>query len=151
MNKKNEELDSYKRESRKFLPSFAELIDRITVDQIKEVLLPDQKEGVAQEMAKITHDIDLLIEDRRMKLSARLIRIIIVIAQMNVHIWTLKDRMQEKPDQYNEFLKLAHQLNGLRNQMKNLLLEESGDRKKSHIRTNSNTDGLEGWSISIDS
>ena len=27
---------------RKFLPAFAELIDRVTVNQIKEVLLPEQ-------------------------------------------------------------------------------------------------------------
>lgn len=151
MNKKNEEQDSVKKGTRKFLPSLSELIDRITVDQIKEVLLPDQKEAVAEEMKKIAHDIDLLIEERGMKLSARLIRIIIVIAQMNVHIWYLKDKMQENPDKYDEMLKLAHQLNGLRNQMKNLLLEESGDREKSNIRTNFNTDGLEGWNLSLDS
>lgn len=135
--------------AREFVPSFAELIDRLTVDQIKEVLIPAQAAACADEMAKISHDLDLLIQERDLKLSARLVRMIVVIAQMNVHIWHNKDRMQEDPAKYHELLKLAHQLNGLRNQVKNLLLEEAGDREKSAQHTNFNTDGLDGWSISL--
>jgi GDP-L-fucose synthase len=134
---------------RQFLPPFSELIDRLTVDQIKEVLLPDQASSVAEEMETICHDLDLLIEEQDIKLTSRLMRILIVIAQMNVHIWYNKDKMQDNPEQYSELLKLAHQLNGLRNQMKNLLLEEAGSKEKSAIRTNFNTDGLEGWNISL--
>jgi len=134
---------------RQFLTPFAELLDRLTVDQIKEVLIPAGKESYAEEMRRISHDIDLLIEERNMGLSSRLLRIVVVLAQMNVHIWYLKDRMQEDPSRYHEFLKLAHQLNGIRNQMKNLLLEEAGEREKSAERSNFNTDGLEGWDVSI--
>ncbi len=134
---------------RLFLTPFAELIDRLTVDQIKEVLLPTGKESYAEEMRRICHDIDLLIEERNMPISSRLLRIVVVLAQMNVHIWYLKDRMQEDGERYNEFLKLAHQLNGIRNRMKNLLLEEAGEREKSAERSNFNTDGLEGWDVSI--
>ena len=57
--------------------------------------------------------------------------------------------MQKEPDRYAELLKLSHQLNGIRNQIKNLLLEETKDKDKSSERTNFNTDGLEGWDISI--
>ncbi len=134
---------------RLFLTPFAELIDRLTVDQIKEVLLPTGKESYAEEMRRICHDIDLLIEERNMPISSRLLRIVVALAQMNVHIWYLKDRMQEDVERYNEFLKLAHQLNGIRNRMKNLLLEEAGEREKSAERSNFNTDGLEGWDVSI--
>lgn len=134
---------------RQFLPPFAELLDRLTVDQIKEVLLPAQAAAAAEEMALISQDLDLLIAEREIPLSARLIRMIMVLSQMNLHIWYNKDRMAREPDQYLELLKLAHQLNGLRNQVKNLLLEEVGDREKSAQRTNFNTDGLGGWSISL--
>lgn len=146
---KNDDLVSPSGSERLFLPPFAELLDRLTVDQIKEVLAPSQATACASEMAKIAHDLDLLIDQQNVKLSARLIRMIVVIAQMNVHIWYNKDRMTEVPDRYLELLKFAHQLNGLRNQVKNLLLEEVGDREKSAQRTNFNTDGLEGWSISL--
>jgi len=131
------------------VPPFAELIDPVTVDQTKEVLIPSQAMACAEEMAKISHDLDVLIDERELKLSARLLRMIVVIAQMNVHIWYNKDRMQEVPEKYLELLKFAHQLNELRNQIKNLLLEEAGDRGKSAQRTNFNTDGLEGWTISL--
>lgn len=134
---------------RQYLPPFAELVDSLTINQIKEVLLSEHKDSFAGEMRIIAHDIDLLIGERDLKLSARLIRIIIAIAQMNVHIWYNKDRMQNEPDKYAELLKLAHQLNGVRNRMKNILLEEAGDREKSARKTNYNTDGLEGWEISI--
>ena len=134
---------------RQYLPPLAELVDSLTVDQIKEVMIPEQKESFAQEMEKIAHDIDLIIEERGLKLSARLIRIIIAIAQMNLHIWYNKDKMQNDSEKYMDLLKLSHQLNGIRNQMKNILLEEAGDKEKSARRTNYNTDGLEGWDISI--
>lgn len=134
---------------RKFLPAFAELIDRLTVDQIKEVLLPEIKITVADEMVKICHDVDLLIEERELKLSSRMIRIIIALSQLNLHIWQLKDQMQEGSVYYDEQLKKAHQLNGIRNQLKNILLQEAKDKEKSAQRTNFNTDGLEGWNISI--
>lgn len=134
---------------RQFLPPFAELIDRLAVDQIKEVLLETGKESYADEMKRICHDIDLLIGERNIQNSSKLLRIVVILAQMNVHIWYLKDRMQEDGDRYNEYLKLAHQLNGIRNRMKNLLLEETGEREKSAERSNCGTDGLEGWDVSI--
>lgn len=104
---------------------------------------------MAEEMGKVAHDIDLIIEERDLKLSARLIRIIIAIAQMNLHIWYNKDKMQNDSEKYMDLLKLAHQLNGVRNRMKNILLEEVGDKDKSARKTNYNTDGLEGWDISM--
>jgi len=134
---------------RKFLPPLAELIDRLTIDQIKEVLISKDKESFAEEMDKISHDIDALVEEKQIKLSARLIRIIVAISQMNLHIWNNKNEMQKDSERYDELLKLSHQLNGIKNQMKNLLLEEAGDKEKSLERSNFNTDGLEGWDISI--
>lgn len=134
---------------RHFLPSFAELIDRLTVDQIKEVLLSNRSEEISKEIQAICQDIDVIINQKQVVLSSRFIRIVVILAQMNVHIWNNKDKMKLDQEKYDEHLKLAHQLNGLRNQMKNLLLEESGERDNSSERTNFDTDGLEGWDISI--
>ncbi len=131
---------------RQYLPSFAELIDALTIDQIKEVL-SDQKEQATEDMLKISHDLELIIADKNIKFSARLIRIIVAIAQLNLHIWHNKEEMKDHPKKYEELLVLAHQLNGIRNNLKNILLAELGD--KSARKTNFNTDGLEGWNISI--
>ncbi len=131
---------------RQYLPSFAELIDALTIDQIKEVL-SDQKEQATEDMLKISHDLELIIADKNIKLSARLIRIIIAIAQLNLHIWHNKEEMHLHPGQYEKLLILSHQLNGVRNQLKNILLSEISD--ESARKSNFNTDGLEGWNISI--
>lgn len=134
---------------RKYLPTLADLVDTLSIDQIKEIKLKN-KQSYALEMKKISHDIDVLVSQKQIKLSGRLIRIIIAIAQVNVFIWNNKDKMQENPEQYNDLLKLAHQLNGVRNRMKNFLLEISDDVEPSRKRTNVETDGLLGWEISIE-
>lgn len=134
---------------RKYLPTLADLIDVLAIDQIKEIKL-ENKHSYALEMKKISHDINVLIAQKQIKLSARLIRMIIVIAQINLFIWNNKDKMQEDPSRYNDLLKLAHQLNGIRNRMKNKISEEVGDKEPSKKRTNVETDDLKGWDISID-
>ena len=137
------------RPTRLYVPTFAELVDRLTVDQIKEMLLLEDRESYGEEITRLGHDIDAIIEERELKLSARLLRITVVLAQMNLHIWQAKERMQEDADRYDEWLKLAHQLNGIRNRMKNLLLEESGDAERAAQHTNVETDDLNGWTVSI--
>lgn len=134
---------------RLYKPTLADLIDRLTVDQIKEVLLPKSRESYAEEIKRLEHDIDAIIKAKGLEFSASLVRITIVLAQMNLHIWHCKDRMQEDSDHYSDWLKLAHQLNGIRNRMKNLLMKEAGDGQPSVQHTNVDTDGLQGWDVSI--
>ena len=134
---------------REFVPPFAELLDRMTVDQIKEVTFPDSKASVCDEMEKIFVDVDAFLGERDIALSSTLLAAVIALAQINLHIWNLKDDMQEDEEAYDDKLRLAHQLNGVRNQLKNLLMEELGDTDKSAVRTNFNTDGLEGWELLV--
>lgn len=136
---------------RQFLPPLAELLDRLTVTQIKQALLGDKRREFASEIKKLSHDIDMIIEQRGISLDANIIRIIVLISQMNLHIWHNKDLMQrnlENNDEYLKLLKLAHQLNGIRNQMKNQLLEIEGAGSESHRRSNFETDNLN-WDIDI--
>ncbi len=134
---------------RAYHPSIAELVDRLTIDQIKEVILPEDKASYGAEMRDLANDIDTLIQEGSIQLSARLIRIVIVLAQMNLHIWHFKDQMETKPERYSELLTLCHQLNGIKNQMKNLLLEESKNPDQAARHTNVSVDGLQGWDISL--
>lgn len=138
-------------DKREYLPNLADLIDALSIDQIKEVKFHDKKSSYAGEIRKICHDIDLIVDRKDVKLNSRLIRIIILIAQLNLFIWENKDRMQsESQDNYLKLLKFAHQLNGIRNTMKNKISEEAGDTDPGRKRTNIDTDGLKGWDISID-
>ena len=141
------------KDQRQFLPPMAELIDRMTVTQIKLALSKDNKDSFVEEISKLEHDIDLILDSNNLTLDARLIRIIIVLSQMNLHIWNNKDKMQDKlkgneEKEYLDLLKLSHQLNGFRNRMKNSLLEIEDVQDKSQIRSNFETDGLD-WDINI--
>ncbi len=136
---------------RKYLPTFADLIDILTINQIKEIKFSDKKVAYTKEIKKICHDIDLIIDEKKVKINSKLIRIIILIAQLNLYIWENKDKMQkETPENYSKLLKHAHQLNGIRNSMKNKILEEFGDKDPGKKRTNIETDDLKGWDIHVD-
>ena len=136
---------------RQFLPPLAELIDRLTVTQIKQAILGDKNRDFANEIKKIMNDIDIIIHESSIKLDSRIIRIIVLISQMNLHIWKNKDLMQENlenEEKYLSLLKLAHQLNGIRNRMKNHLLEIEGEKDESQKKSNFETDNLD-WDIDL--
>src|SRR4030042_2625568 len=138
------------KKSRLYLPTIADLIDALSINQIKMIKIKRHKKSYLREIERICHDINLIIADKKnIKLNARLIKIIMTFALVNLVIWNLKDQMKENSDKYNSFLKLAHQLNGIRNQMKNLLLEEFGDKEPSLKRTNIDTDNLKDWNINF--
>lgn len=108
--------------------TFAELVDKLTIDQIKEVLLPEeQAKNYASDIKRLEHDIDLIINEREIKLSAEFIRMLILLGQANLHVWYNKDRMMNEVDNYIELLKFAQELNGFRNHIKNLILEKTGE------------------------
>ncbi|MHB8164930.1 MAG: hypothetical protein ACYDDV_11440 [Methanoregula sp.] len=137
-------------ETRKYLPSLAELIDQLTVDQIKIVMYPVKKKQICEEIKRIEHDIDLIMKNNNIVISVEILRSVIILSQTNLHIWHKKDEMQEKPDEYQDLLKLAHQLNGIRNQMKNSIMECTKNSDETGRKTNFNTDGLENWDLCLE-
>jgi hypothetical protein len=135
---------------RRCLPTFADLIDEVTINQIKQVLLPDGGARHRARMAMLEHDIDAILDERRPPLSARLLRVVVALAQMNLHVWMLKERAQQDEAGYMEHLKLAHQLNGIRNQMKNTLLAMLGEDDPALRKSNCDVDGLAGWDVVLE-
>ena len=113
--------------SRKYLPTLAELVDRLSIAQLKEVFIIDHKDEYAQEIKDITHDIDLILKDGNIKLSGKDIRAIMVLSQMNLHIWHNETKYRAGTGNGN--LGLTHGLNGIRNTAKNKIQEKSGGRK----------------------
>ena len=112
---------------RKYLPTLSELIDRLSIVQLKEVKIPEHKEEYAQEIKDIVHDIQSLL-DKSEPITSETIRAIIVLAQMNSHIWENESSFRSKKEgSYN--LELTHSLNGIRNTAKNKIQEMNGGRK----------------------
>jgi len=112
---------------RKYLPTLAELIDRLSIIQLKEVFITEHKDEYAQEIKDIVHDINLILEDEGVMLSGKDVRAIIVLSQMNLHIWHNETQYRAGTGDGN--LGLTHGLNGIRNTAKNMIQENVGGRK----------------------
>lgn len=113
---------------RKYLPTISELIDRLSISQLKEVFIPEHKEEYAQEIKDILHDINLEIQEKNITFTADTIRAIVVLSQMNLHIWHNESNYRKGIKDGND-LELTHGLNGIRNTAKNKIQEEAGGRK----------------------
>ena len=121
---------SYTKKSkhRKFLPTLGELIDRLSIHQLKEVFIPENKKNYATEMNDIVHDIDLILKENDITLDAEIIRAVIVLSQMNAHIWYNESQVR-KGEKGTDNLMLTHGLNGIRNTAINKIMEVVGGRK----------------------
>lgn len=113
---------------RKYLPTLSELVDRLSIVQLKEVFITKHKKEYAKEINEITHDIQLLLDEQDGKLTAEAIRAIVVLSQMNLHIWHNESNYRRGIKDGNN-LELTHGLNGIRNVAKNKIQEIVGGRK----------------------
>ena len=114
--------------NRKYLPTLSELVDRLSIVQLKEVFIPEFKDTYSQEIADITHDIQVLLDEQDGKVTAETIRAIVVLSQMNLHIWHNESNYRKGIKDGNN-LELTHGLNGIRNTAKNRIQEVVGGRK----------------------
>ena len=113
---------------RKYLPTLSELVDRLSIIQLKEVFIPEHKAEYAQEIADIVHDIQAHIDENKSEITAETIRAIVVLSQMNLHIWYNESNYRKGIKDGNN-LELTHGLNGIRNTAKNKIQEVVGGRK----------------------
>jgi len=113
--------------NRKYLPTLSELIDRLTISQLKEVFISEHKNEYTQEIKDILHDIDICLQDIEV-IDSQVIRAIVVLSQMNLHIWHNESNYRKGIKNGNN-LELTHGLNGIRNTAKNKIQEIIGGRK----------------------
>ena len=112
-------------EQRKYLPTLAELIDRLSIIQLKEVFITEHKEEYAKEIADIVHDINLCLKESKEELTGETIRAIVVLSQMNLHIWTNETTVRNGYEGPTK-VALTHELNGLRKTAKKRIPEVVG-------------------------
>ncbi len=113
---------------RRFLPTISELLDRLSIVQLKEVKIPEHKEEYAKEIDDIVHDIQLILDENNKVMTAEMLRAVIVCAQMNTHIWYNESNVRSGKEGPS-MLALTHGLNGIRNTAKNKIQEVFGGRK----------------------
>jgi len=129
-------------------PSLGELLDRLAIDQLKQLRRPESHASLAEELVRIERDLDAIFGGIGRALDVEHVRLAIALAQVSVHIWHAKDVMQRSTERFKECMKLAHQLNGLRNQIKNrfsaLAIGQAGP-----IPSNTSIEDLKGWRFSV--
>ena len=113
---------------RKYLHTLGDLIDRLSIVQLKEVFIPEFKKEYSKEIEDIVHDIQVVLDEHDGVITAETIRAIVVVAQMNLHIWHNESNYRRGIKDGNN-LELTHGLNGIRNTAKNVIQEVVGGRK----------------------
>jgi hypothetical protein len=111
---------------RRYLHTLGDLIDRLSIVQLKEVFITEHKEEYSKEIADIVHDIQVILNDTNAEITAETIRAIVVVSQMNLHIW--HNESAYRRGLTGGDLALTHGLNGIRNTAKNKIQEIVGGR-----------------------
>jgi hypothetical protein len=111
---------------RKYLPTFAELIDRLSIVILKSIFIPENKEAYENEQELIMHDIDEILGES--KVNAHMIRAMLIIMLTNRYIWENESRARAGGSEQDKLLKLTHSINGVRNTAKNAVAKELGER-----------------------
>ena len=125
---------------RKYLPTISELIDRLSIIQLKEVFIPEHKKEYAKEIQEILHDLNLEGVD------AEFVRAIVVLSQMNLHIWHNETKYRAGKGDGN--LGLTHGLNGIRNTAKNKIQENLVEGGRKDYKIDCIAEEFEDWEVS---
>tara|TARA_B100002019_G_C21159357_1_gene542458 strand:+ start:132 stop:536 length:405 start_codon:yes stop_codon:yes gene_type:complete len=131
-------------EDRKYLPTISELIDRLSIIQLKEVFITEHKEEYAKEIKDIVHDLTHLLNWE--KPTGEMIRAIIVLAQMNTHIWYNETKYRQGEGDGN--LGLTHGLNGIRNTAKNIIQDQIDDDGRKDYKIDCIAAEFKDWEVS---
>ena len=101
--------------SRKYLPTFAELTDRLSICILKSIFIPEHKAEYTKEINDICSDLDTIIEEKNLVINSELIKAIQVLMLSNRYIWENESKVRNGTEQDSSLLKLTHSINGVRN------------------------------------
>jgi len=113
---------------RKYLPTFSELIDRLSICILKSIFIPKNKKAYNKEILDIMYDIDQIIKENKVQVTSEMIRAILVVMLANRYIWENESKCRSGESQDYSLLKLTHSINGIRNTAKNIISRCNGER-----------------------
>lgn len=107
---------------RKHQLQLGELLDRLTILQMKEVKIPETRSHVTQEINDILHDVNLILTNspKTQQITAEYLRDLIILAQFNAHIW-YNEASARQGNKDGNMLLLTHSINGIRVEARNRL------------------------------
>lgn len=120
-------------EQRQYLPTFADLIDRLSICMLKSIFIPENREAYKEEIELIKADLDLIMSNKQdfhishLEFST-MIEATMMIMLSNRFIWENEGKVRNGEDANLHLLKITHSINGIRNQAKNIISVEMGER-----------------------
>ena len=135
-------------ENRKYLPTISELIDRLSIIQLKEVFIPEHKQEYAHEIKDIVHDLNQMGLEKEYDYSnlGELLRAVVVLSQMNLHIWHNETKYRAGDGDGN--LGLTHGLNGIRNTAKNIIQDKVDNEGRKDYKVDCIAAEFKDWDVS---
>ena len=117
-------------EQRKYLPTLAELIDRLSIVLLKAIFIPEHRQEYLIERDLIEHDIDYVLGQKKeiYRVLGRDVRAILMLALTNYCIWQNESKARQGGPEQDKLLKLTHSINGQRNVAKNMIALRALDR-----------------------
>ncbi|MHA1876753.1 MAG: hypothetical protein ACTSUC_09955 [Promethearchaeota archaeon] len=112
---------------RKYIPTVAQLIDRLCIITLKSIKIPENKEEYENEAKLIMHDLNHL--KLNLKDMGQFIRAIQVNAISNEVIWSNESIARQGGKEQDKLLKFTHSINGVRNLAMNVISNIVGERK----------------------
>jgi hypothetical protein len=114
---------------RKYLPTLADLIDRLSIVQLKEIFIHEHRDEYRAERELIQHDIDLIIGGIQNPITSRELHAILMIMLSNRVIWENESKARAGGSEQDSHLKFTHSINGIRNRAKNVIAAFEDGRK----------------------
>jgi len=114
---------------RKYEYPLSDLLDRLSIVQLKAIRIPEHKKQYQKEIDDILHDIDLILSDKSICFNAESLHAIMIIMLTNNTIWENESKARKGGAGHDNLLKFTHSINGMRNTAKNIVSQYVGDRE----------------------
>jgi hypothetical protein len=125
-----------------------ELIDRLSILNLHEIhgeTCSFELSGeINSKYLQLNECMQSLTNEDRVLVTA----LAIALAHTNLAIWTYKDVMKKDGNSFYDGLVLSHQVNGVRNQLKNKI-NFLFSKDVQNLKSNVGTDNLKGWDLTI--
>jgi hypothetical protein len=122
-----------KNNSRRYLPTAADLVDRLSILLLKRIFIQEHQAEYDKEIEDVLHDIQLSLDELqnpgpKPPMSAEVIKAMLVNMLCNRYIWENESLARQGRSDQDKLLKLTHSINGIRNTAKNVISQAFGER-----------------------
>ena len=123
------------KKKKEYTPNISELIDLLSVFQIREVKSNKDLKAIKKQISNIKLDLKNLLKTKKNNLDSKMIRKLFLISIINLMVWDLKDKMLLDTKKYNKYLKKALELNTIRNATFNIMMKKFNEFDVTRART----------------